>query len=143
MTGKGKGKTGVGWRYNSQHCRLCAICFLTFTEDERMRQVHPWQPLMTSEEVPFLRAPQFAHCLSILQERVCNAFCACVLVAVCLFISSNLVLRGKHYTCPSDGLQCDYTEITKCCDSQTNWEIASDIDIHVLLNYLPLFDLVH
>lgn len=43
---------------------VCVSVFLTFAEVEHIGQVHPWQTLMTSEEVPLLAAAKI--CLSLL-----------------------------------------------------------------------------
>lgn len=81
-----------------------------------MRQVHPWQTLMTSEEVPLLRAPKFHSLLHPAgnSEQTVPAVCVCVCgcLSLCSFFSNNLVLKGKHYMCSSDGLQYEYIKVT-------------------------------
>lgn len=56
--------------------------FLTFTEVELMRQVYPWQTLMTSEEVPLLEGQKIWHSLLTScrkQQAKChNGVCVCV-----------------------------------------------------------------
>lgn len=83
MTGKekGKGKSHDWWSYNNGHRPCVSLCyvFLTFTEAERMRQVHPRQTLMTSEEVPLLGAPKFRpFSARILQETARELSQLCV-----------------------------------------------------------------
>lgn len=83
---------------------LACLCYvlLSFSEVEHMRQVHPWQTLMTSGKVPLLGAPKFCHTLlhpagnterMLPSERVC--VCACGCLNVCSLFN-NLVLKGKH-----------------------------------------------
>lgn len=86
---------------------------LTFGEGECMRQVHPRQTVMTSEEVPLLGAatlPSFLHPAGN-SEPTIAAVCVCACLCACSF-SNNLVLKGKHYMCSSDGLQCEYMKVT-------------------------------
>lgn len=60
---------------------------LTFVEGECMRQVHPWQTLMTSEEVPLLRAPKFHSLLHPAgnSEQTVPAVCVCVWLSQSMF----------------------------------------------------------
>lgn len=82
MTEKEKGKRRDWWRYNNgqQPCVCLYYVLLTFVEVERIRQVHPWQTLMTSGEVPLLRAPKFSLSARILQETMSklSQLCVCV-----------------------------------------------------------------
>lgn len=56
-TRKEKGKQVFGGDTIASALACVQYVFSTFTEVERVRQVHPRQPLMTSEEVPLLGAP--------------------------------------------------------------------------------------
>lgn len=62
MTRKEKGK-GKKKKVQQWLSALCASVFLTFAEIEHIRQVHPWQTLMTSEEVPLLEAAKICYSL--------------------------------------------------------------------------------
>lgn len=85
ITGKEKGKR----QYNNSHRPCVFLCYvlLTFTEVEHMRQVHPRQTLMTSEEVSLLRPPKFCHSLlaSCRKQRENGPLCVCVWLSQCMF----------------------------------------------------------
>ncbi len=105
MTGKekGKGKRHDSWRYNNgwRPCVCVYYMLLTFFEVEHMRQVHPWQTMMTSEEVPLLWALKFSLSARILQEtmstrsQLCVCGCVCAVVSVYVLLLTALCWEGN------------------------------------------------
>lgn len=113
--GKGKGKKMIGGDTTMAGVLACLYnVWISFIEGESVRQVHPWQMLMTSEEVPLLGALKFFATLSCILQQIMSKWSqlsVCVCLSVCSFFQQPCG-KGKCYICTSDSLQREFIKVT-------------------------------